>query len=116
MTFKGEENFTDVMGWHQSAYGAGMVIGPVSGSLVFGMFGYEMTMIFYALLATVSFIMAAYMLPDSLDESESDSPRSGGYEQQPEEQELLNGYNKIMYDEIGIMTVIYDRICFLSYL
>ena len=75
MTFKGEDNFADVMGWHQSAYGAGMVIGPATGSLVFGVFGYEMTMVFYALLAIFCFILAAYMLPNSLDEYDPMSPR-----------------------------------------
>lgn len=34
------ENKTKVIGWVQSAYGLGMIIGPASGSVVYGLFGF----------------------------------------------------------------------------
>lgn len=49
-----------------------MMIGPASGSIVYGAFGYEVTMFFYAFMALVCLVMNAKILPDSLDNIENE--------------------------------------------
>ena len=94
----------------------GRLVGPATGSLVYGAFGYEVTMFFYAFFALVCLFMNARVLPDSLDKNESDDDDLLSNRRSPEELKLLKGYNKITFEEIGIMTVTCDRICFLAYL
>lgn len=72
-------------------------------------------MYFYAALCLICLVLMTKWLPASLDNIQNeDESESSKQRRTAEERELLAGCNKIDVSEIGLMTVIGDRVCFFA--
>lgn len=100
----------------EAAFGFGCIIGPSIGSMVFGAVGYEWTMYYFAIQTLLFMLLQCYFLPGSLnhvaDEEDDSAVHQGPSE---EEQKLLEGYNLLKSEDIGLFTVLCDPMCLLAY-
>lgn len=99
----------------EAAFGFGCIIGPSIGSLVYGAVGYEWTMYYFGIQTFLSMLVQWYFLPNSLNLDEEEGNEENKDKTSDQELELLTGYNKLAYGDIGLMTVLCDRMNTLAY-
>lgn len=79
------------IGYCQTAVGLGLLMGPVIGTSIYGLVGYEFTFYILAGVLSLSFLTAIFLLPNRINKYKNDKPNEVILDQNPNSRPSIQG-------------------------